>query len=372
MPILKLRKILMGYIMNEKEYLILAINPGSTSTKVGVYKNNVLILVKNIEHSVEELSKYERIVDQFEMRKDAILEYLKEKDIDVKGLSIIVARGGTLPPVDGGAIYVNNEMVNLLKSGTLPEHASNLAALIGKDMADSLRIPVIIYDGVSTNELTPIAKISGYKEIERASLSHALNSKAVSRKVAAEDNKTYDEVTYVVAHLGGGITLSIHHKGKMIDIISDDEGPFSPERAGKVPCLKLVETCYSGKYDYNTMRKSLRGKGGLTSYLGTNSAIEVEKRIKAGDEEAQLIYEAMAYQVAKGIGELSVVVKGKVDKIIITGGIAYSKMMTELIKDYVSFIAPVVIVPGENEIESLALGGLRVVRGEETAREFKI
>lgn len=357
--------------MNENK-LILAINPGSTSTKIGVYENDVLLIVKNIEHSVEELSKYNKTVDQFEMRKDAILKFLKEKDIDINKLSIIVTRGGTLPPVDGGAIYVNDEMVNLLKSGTLPEHASNLAALIGKDIADALGIPVIIYDAISTNELTDIAKISGLKEIERVSLSHALNSKAVARKVAAGDNKSYDEVTYLVAHLGGGISLSVHHNGKMIDIVSDDEGPFSPERAGKVPCAKLVETCYSGKYDYNTMRKMLRGKGGLTSYLGTNSALEVEKRISEGDSEAKLIYQAMAYQVSKGIGELSIVVKGKVDKIIITGGIAYSKLITEWIKDYVSFIAPVIIVPGENEIESLALGGLRVINGQETAREFKI
>ena len=242
---------------------------------------------------------------------------------------------------------------------------------LGKNIADPLGIPVIIYDGVSTDELSEIAKISGMEAITRDSLTHALNTKAVARKVAAENHTRYENVNYIIAHLGGGITISLHKKGKMIDIISDDEGPFSPERAGRVPCRRLIELCYSGKYDYNTMRKMLRGKGGLVSYLGTNNAVEVEKRIKAGDEEAKLIYQAMAYQIAKGIGELNVVAKGKIDEVIITGGIAHSRMMTDWIKDYVSFIAPITIVPGENELESLALGGLRVVRGEEKAREYK-
>ncbi|QZY56875.1 butyrate kinase [Crassaminicella profunda] len=351
---------------------ILAINPGSTSTKIAIYENTKEIYKKSIEHPSEEIEKYRHIADQYEMRKEALMNFLKEINFDVKELSAVVGRGGLLPPVQSGAYRVNESMVERLAKRPVIEHAANLGAIIAYEIAKPLEIPSFIYDSVAVNELEDIAKISGMADIERDSFSHALNMRAVGIKVAKELGKSYTDMNLIIAHLGGGMSVSIHKKGKMVDIVSDDEGPFSPERAGRVPCKRLIQLCYSGKFDKNTMKKKLRGKGGLISYLGTNSAIEVEEKIKNGDEYAKLIYEAMAYQIAKGIGELATVVEGQVDTIIITGGIAYSKMITEWIKKRVQFIAPVEIVPGENELKALALGALRVLNGEEIAHEYDL
>ena len=351
---------------------ILAINPGSTSTKIAVYENETEKFKINIEHSVDELGQYKTIADQYDLRKDAVLNALADNGFAVADLNVIAARGGTMPPVKGGAYRINDAMVDLLKNRPVAEHASNVAALIANELGRKLDIPAYIYDAISTDELTDIARISGMPELPRTSLSHALNMRAVARKVAAAKGREYVDLNIIVAHLGGGISISIHHQGKMIDIVSDDEGTFSPEVSGRVPCRPLINLCYSGKYDHQTMRKMLRGKGGLIAYLGTGSAIEVEKRIKGGDEQAKLVYEAMAYQIAKNIGELATVVNGKVDVIVLTGGIAYSKMLTCWVSERVKSIAPVEIVAGENELESLALGALRVYRGEEEAQEFDI
>lgn len=351
-------------------YKILALNPGSTSTKIALYEDMKEICKKNIEHSNEEIEKYKSVADQYEMRYKAIIKFLDEINFDVKDLSTVVGRGGLLPPVKSGAYRVNEAMVDRLKNRPVVEHASNLGAIIAYEIAEPLKIPSFIYDSVAVDELEDIARISGMADIERKSFSHALNMRAVAIKVAKELGKDYNDMNLIVTHLGGGISVSIHKKGKMIDIVSDDEGPFSPERSGRVPCKDLIGMCY--QEDKNVMKKKLRGKGGLISYLGTNSALDVEKKIAEGDEKAKLIYEAMAYQIAKGIGELATVVYGEVDRIIITGGIAYSKMMTEWLKKRVEFIAPVEIVPGENELESLAFGSLRVLKGEEKAREYDL
>ncbi|SHK31437.1 butyrate kinase [Paramaledivibacter caminithermalis] len=349
---------------------ILAINPGSTSTKIAIYEDTREICKKTIEHPIGEIEKYKNVAEQYEMRHKAIMEFLNEIRFDVKELSAVVGRGGLLPPVKSGAYRVNKAMVDRLKYRPVVEHASNLGAIIAYEIAEPLAIPSFIYDSVAVDELENIARISGMADIERKSFSHALNMRAVAIKVAKNLRKDYKNMNLIVTHLGGGISISVHRKGKMIDIVSDDEGPFSPERAGRVPCKDLINMCY--EYDKNTMKKKLRGKGGLVSYLDTNSALEVEDKIKNGDKKAKLIYEAMAYQIAKGIGELATVIYGDVDRIIITGGIAYSKMMTEWIKKRVEFIAPVEIVPGENELESLALGTLRVLKGEEKAREYDL
>jgi butyrate kinase len=351
-------------------YKVLAINPGSTSTKIGVYCDEVEVFKASIEHSSQELSLYPTVIEQYEMRKRAILQALNKEGIQLSELSGIVARGGTLPPIKGGAYRVTEKMIATIRSGKIPEHASNVAAIIAHEIAAEWGIPAMIYDGVSTDELDDIARISGMPAIPRASLSHALNTKAVARKVAQRRNQTYQEVNVIVAHLGGGISISLHKKGQMVDIVSDDEGPFSPERAGRVPCRALIELCYSGKHDLPTLRKMLRGKGGFVAYLGTNSAIEVEERIKSGDTEAELIYRALAYQVAKGIGELATVVAGDVDGVALTGGLAHSQLLTGWIKDNVSFIAPVEIYPGENELASLASGCVRVLRGDEQVNEY--
>ncbi|MTK11649.1 MAG: butyrate kinase [Clostridiaceae bacterium] len=351
-------------------YKILAINPGSTSTKIALYEETKELFKKNIEHSNEELAKYKNITEQYEMRYEAIMKSLKEMNFDVKELSAVVGRGGLLPPVKSGAYRVNDSMVDRLANRPLVEHASNLGAIISNEIAKSLNIPAFIYDSVAVDELEDIARITGMADVKRDSFSHALNMRAVAIKVAKKLDKAYDDCNLIVAHLGGGISISVHNKGKMVDIVSDDEGPFSPERAGRIACKRLMQMCYST--DKNVMKKKMRGEGGLVSNLGTNSALEVEKKIENGDESAKLVYEAMAYQIAKGIGELATVVDGEVDAVIITGGIAYSKMMTGWIKKRVQFIAPVEIVPGENELEALAFGALRVLKGEEKAHEYNL
>lgn len=349
---------------------ILVINPGSTSTKIAVYSGETALFIETINHSNEEVNKFDTVQDQFLMRKDAVLKVLEDNNFNIKDLVAIVGRGGMLPPVKSGAYIVNELMVDRLKNRPVGEHASNLGAIIAYEISNYLGIPSYIYDSVAVDEMKDIARISGMPEIERISLSHALNMRAVAIKTSEKIGKPYVESNFIVAHLGGGISMSVHEKGKMVDIVGDDEGPFSPERAGRVPCRKLIELCFSGKYDKRTMHKKLRGNGGIKAYIGTHSTLEVQDRINAGDDEAALIYETMAYQVSKGIGELATVVNGEVDRIIITGGIAHSKMMTEWIKKRVEFIAPVEIMAGENELESLALGTLRVLNGEEEAREY--
>lgn len=351
-------------------YLILALNPGSTSTKIALYEDSHEIFKKTLEHSNEEISKYENVASQYEMRYEAILNLLKENNFKVTTLSAVVGRGGLLPPVKSGAYLINESMIDRLKNRPVVEHASNLGAIIAYEIAKPLGIPSYIYDSVAVDEFEDIARISGLAELERKSFSHALNMRAVAIKTATKMGKSYSDMNFIVTHLGGGISVSVHSKGKIIDIVSDDEGPFSPERTGGLQCKELMKMCYEN--DKAVIQKKLRGKGGLISYLGTNSALEVEEMIKKGDKNAELIYEAMAYQISKGIGELATVVDGKIDCIIITGGIAYSKMMTAWIKKRVEFIAPVEIVPGENELEALALGTLRVLKGEEKAHEYNL
>ena len=352
-------------------YKILAINPGSTSTKIAIYEDERELFTTSLEHSPEEIEKYDSIQDQFEMRRDAVLNFLEEKGFDIRELAAVVGRGGMLPPVKTGAYEVNELMLKTLRERPYMEHASNLGAPIAYEIAKAAGVKAYIYDSVRADEMTDIARISGMPDIPRMSTSHVLNTRAVAMKVAKKYGKRYDEMNFVVAHLGGGISLNVHEKGRIVDIVSDDEGAFSPEGSGRVPCRLLIELCYSGKYDKKAMLKKLRGNGGLKAYLRTTDARKVERMIEAGNEKAILVYEALAYQVAKNIGELATVVAGKVDAIILTGGLAHSKMLTSWIIKRVEFIAPVEIVAGENEMESLAYGILRVLRGEEEARIYK-
>jgi butyrate kinase len=349
---------------------ILAINPGSTSTKIAVYENEQEIFKRSIDHSLERLDLYERVIDQFAMREEEILLALSQADFSLHQFSAIVGRGGLLPPLHSGAYRVNDHMIEILRSDKISEHASNLGGLLAYNLATPIGIPAFIYDPVSVDEMTDVARISGLKEIERSSFCHVLNSRAMAKKASEKMNAEYSELNIIVAHLGGGISLSIHEKGRLIDVIRDDEGPFSPERSGRIPCKDLVDLCYKTDYRRNDVLKKLRGNGGLKDYLNTHDAIAVERRITDGDQYAKLIYEAMAYQVAKGIGELATVVNGNVDLIVITGGIAHSKMLTEWIKQRVEFIAPVRVMAGENELEALAYGALRVLTNIETALEY--
>ncbi|KXZ39024.1 butyrate kinase [Alkalithermobacter thermoalcaliphilus JW-YL-7 = DSM 7308] len=357
--------------MNTK-FRILTINPGSTSTKIAVFDNEDLVFEKTLRHSAEEIGKYDRISDQFEFRKNVIEEAMIENGVKIEELDAVVGRGGLLKPIAGGTYKVNEEMIKDLKVGVLGEHASNLGGIIAKEIAQKAGCEAFIVDPVVVDELQDVARISGMPEIERKSIFHALNQKATARRFAKEVNKSYDEVNVIVAHMGGGISVGAHEKGRVIDVANalDGEGPFSPERSGGLPVGDLAKMCFSGKYTLDEIKKMIKGKGGLVAYLGTNDAREVTKMIEEGNEKAKLIFEAMAYQVAKEIGSCAAVLKGKVDAIILTGGIAYSEMFVNWIKERVSFIAEVKVYPGEDEMIALAQGGLRVLKGEEEAKSY--
>ncbi|MZQ74538.1 MAG: butyrate kinase [Peptoclostridium sp.] len=351
---------------------VLAINPGSTSTKIAVFDNEEQIFEKTLRHSTDEICKYEKIADQFEFRKAVIEEALAEGGIEIKSLSAVVGRGGLLKPIAGGTYKVSPEMMEDLRVGVLGEHASNLGGLIANEIAAAAGVEAFIVDPVVVDEMNDVARISGMPEIDRKSIFHALNQKAVARRAAAEMGKKYDEVNVVVAHLGGGVSVGAHEKGRVIDVNNalDGEGPFSPERAGGLPVGDVVKLCFSGKVTLDEMKKKIKGNGGLVAYLGTNDARDVEKMIEEGNEKAKVIYEAMAYQTAKEIGACAAVLKGDVDAVVLTGGIAYSKFITSYISERVSFISPVKIYPGEDEMIALAEGGLRVLRGEEAAKTY--
>ncbi|OJV61760.1 MAG: butyrate kinase [Clostridiales bacterium 38-18] len=354
-------------------FRILAINPGSTSTKIAIYDNEKEVFETTLRHSNEEIDKYEKITDQYDFRKDVILNALNENDINLTKLSAVVGRGGLLKPIKGGTYRVNDLMIKDLIAAQMGEHASNLGGMIANEIANQLNIPAFIVDPVVVDEMEDVARISGMPEISRKSIFHALNQKAVARRYAKETGRPYSELNLIVAHLGGGISVGAHENGRVIDVNNalDGEGPFSPERTGGLPVGDLAKLCFSGKYSHADIKKMIKGKGGLVAYLGTNDGRDVVKMIESGDENAKLIFEAMAYQVAKEIGSCAAVLKGKVDAVILTGGLAYGEMLTTWIKNRVSFISDVIIYPGEDEMSALALGGLRVLREEETPQEYK-
>jgi butyrate kinase len=351
---------------------ILIINPGSTSTKVAVYQEDTPLFVENIQHSGEELAPYSDIYQQYDLRREVILNCLRRHGVEINSLSAVMARGGLLPPCRSGAYQVNDEMVHVLRHHPQNIHASNLGGILAKSIADQAGVKAYIYDPVTVDELTPIHKVTGLVEMERKGMGHNLNMRACAMKYAQKAGKLYEELNLIVAHLGGGITLSLHQQGRMTDMISDEEGPFSPERAGGLPVFQVVKMATSGQYDYRSLMDKIKNHAGLEAHLGTKDAQEVERRVRSGDEHAALVYKAMALNVAKNIAKLAVPVKGKVDAILLTGGIAYSQLFTGWIQEYVAFIAPIICLPGENEMEALALGCLRVLRGEEKAHNFLI
>ncbi|MBT2656514.1 butyrate kinase [Bacillus sp. ISL-18] len=358
--------------MQENNYRILAINPGSTSTKIGIFDHEISIFEKTIRHEAKKINTFANIIDQYHFRKTAILETLDNEGINISKLSAVCGRGGLLRPIKGGTYAVNDLMLKDLQSGYSGQHASNLGGIIAYEIASGLNIPAFIVDPVVVDELAPIARISGFSLIERKSIFHALNQKAVARRVAKELGREYSELNLIVAHMGGGITVGVHQQGKVIDVNNGlhGDGPFSPERAGTVPSGDLIALCYSGEHYREEIMKRLVGQGGLVGYLGTNDAIEVEQRIAAGDKKAELIYEAMSYQVAKEIGSCSAVLSGKVDAIVLTGGLAYGTGFVKRISDRVNWIADVIVRPGEDELQALAEGALRVLRGEEEVKVY--
>jgi butyrate kinase len=352
---------------------ILVINPGSTSTKLGFFEGEKPIFIEVLRHNSEEIKKYKRIFDQYEFRKNVVLNFLKDKNISLESITCVVGRGGLIKPVESGTYIVNEKMIEDLKEAKRGEHASNLGAIIAYEIAKELNIPAFIVDPVVVDEMDDIARISGLKGIERKSIFHALNQKAVARKAAKDLGKKYEDVNLIVVHLGGGISIGAHRKGRVVDVNNalNGDGPFAPERAGGLPTQDLVDLCFSGKYTYEEMKKKLAGEGGLVSHLGTNDAREVEKRIESGDNYARLVYEAMAYQISRTIGEMAAVLKGDIDAIVVTGGIAYSNMLVNWIKERVSFLGKILVYPGEDEMGALALGALRVLRKEEEPKIYE-
>ncbi len=353
---------------------IIAINPGSTSTKIAVYENETPILIKNITHTPEELSPYKKITDQFEFRKNIICKVLKEAEIRLDLVQAVVGRGGLVKPIESG-VYLVNELMkqDLINSPMGGEHASNLGGLIAADLVKNIpNAKAYIANPVVVDEFEDIARYSGHPLLPRTSIFHALNQKAVARQHARSIMKKYEEINLIVVHLGGGITVGAHKKGRVVDVNQglDGDGPFSPERTGSLPVGPLIRLCFSGKYTEAEVLKMNKGEGGLVAYFGTNSAYEIEQRAQKGDQEAKNVFDAMAYQVSKEIGAMYAVLSGDVDGILITGGVAHSKWFVNQISQRVHKMAPIHIYPGEDEMRALAFNGLRVIRGETVAKEY--
>ena len=353
-------------------YKLLIINPGSTSTKIGVYEDEREILEETLRHSSDEIGKYPTIVDQLDFRKDVILKVLEEKNFDIKTLNAVVGRGGMLKPIPGGTYEVTDALVEDLKKGVQGQHASNLGGILAKEIGNELNVPSFIVDPVVVDELEEVARISGVPELPRKSKFHALNQKAVAKRFGKESGKGYENLNLIVTHMGGGVSVGAHKKGKVVDVNNalDGDGPFSPERAGGAPVGDLVKMCFSGKYSEKEVYSKLVGKGGCVAYLNTNDFRDVLKLSEEGNKEAQLIYDAFIYQVAKEIGAMATVLEGNVDKIILTGGMAYSEKVVGDITKRVGWISEVKTYPGEDELLALAQGAIRVLDGEEKAKEY--
>ena len=353
-------------------YKLLIINPGSTSTKIGVYSDEKEVLVETLRHSSDEIAKYDSIFEQKNFRKEVIMNILKKNNIDVSSLDAIVGRGGMLRPIPGGTYEVTDKLLEDLKIGVSGQHASNLGGILANEIAKEVGIRSFIVDPVVVDELQDVARISGMPELPRRSIFHALNQKAVAKRYAKECGKRYEDLNLVVIHMGGGVSVAAHRDGLVIDVNNtlDGDGPFSPERSGSVPVGDLVKLCFSGKYTESEIYSKIVGKGGYVAYLNTNDARDVLKAREEGDEYASLIFEAFIYQICKAIGEMSTVLNGKVSQIILTGGIAYSPVVVNAIKERVQWISDVTVYPGEDELLALAQGALRVLNGEEEAKEY--
>ena len=350
----------------------LIINPGSTSTKIGVFEDETLLFEETLRHSTEEIAQLANIVDQKDFRKKIITDLLESKNFDIKSLNVVVGRGGMLKPIPGGTYAVSEELLADLKAGVQGQHASNLGGILAKEIGDSIGVPSYIVDPVVVDELMPIARYSGVPELPRVSIFHALNQKAVAKRYAKEIGKAYESLRLIVVHMGGGVSVGAHENGRVIDVFNalDGDGAFSPERAGGVPNGALIKMCFSGKYTEKEVYGKMVGKGGFNAYLGTNDIREVTKQADGGDEKAIEAKQAFLLQVAKDIGSMACVLNGKVDQIIVTGGIAYGADVVAALKERAEWIAPFTVYPGEDELLALAQGALRVLNGEEEAKAY--
>jgi len=351
---------------------LLIINPGSTSTKIGVFENETSVYEKVLRHSMEELAPFGKMTDQYDFRMGIIVDALKETGIGIDELSAVVGRGGLVKPLAGGTYHVNEAMLEDLRMGVQGQHASNLGGLIANAIGQKIGKPAFIVDPVVVDEFMDISRISGHPALKRRSIFHALNQKAIARQYCKDVNKAYTDLNLIVVHLGGGISVGIHAKGRVIDVNNalDGEGPFSPERSGTLPTGDLTALCFSGKYSHTEIKKMIAGDGGLVAYFKSNNMMELEERAKT-EPEVKLAIEAMCYQIAKEIAAMSTAVNGSVDAILLTGGIAHSTYITDEIAKRVKFIAEVKKYPGEDELAALAQGALRVLRGEEDAKEYR-
>ena len=351
-------------------YRLLILNPGSTSTKAAVYDDDRQLAMKSIVHTNQDLAPYPTLYDQLDYRVALVRGWLGQEGIGLSTLSAVVGRGGIIPNIVAGGYVVDDNLVDCLRNYPVFDHASNLGGLMARAFAQPLNIPAYIYDAVTSDELLPEARVTGFKEVTRTSFCHVLNARATAHKYAEALGRKYEDMNLVVAHLGGGISISAHSHGRIIDSVSDDAGPFSPDRSGSLNMLYVVDLCYSGKYTKKEMLKKLRGEGGMSALLGTHDCQEIERRIESGDEWAALVYKAQALQIAKGVGIMLGCFTELIDAVILTGGLANSKKLTGMVIDYLHNLVKVVVIPGENEMEALALGGLRILRGEETVHTF--
>ena len=355
----------------QKQYRILSINPGSTSTKIAFYIDDQPIFVETVRHSIDELKKYDKITDQYDHRRQLIMQALQNNAVEVGELDAIVGRGGLIKPLASGTYRINDDMCSDLRSGVQGEHASNLGGLLARGIADPVGIPSFIVDPVCVDELEPIARITGLPDIKRRSLVHALNLRSAALRAASELHRPIVDTNLILVHLGGGISLAASRGGTMIDISNpNDEGSFSPERAGGLPMQEFMKLCMSGKLSVSQLKKKLVGNAGLVAHLGTSDGQEILHRINEGDQKAALVMKAMAYNIAKQVGAMATVLMGKVDAIVLTGGLAHSVYLTHHIGERVNWIAKVILYPGEDEMRSLVEGTLRVLRGEEVAKEY--
>ncbi|MCQ2536001.1 MAG: butyrate kinase [Lachnospiraceae bacterium] len=350
----------------------LIINPGSTSTKIGVFEDENLLFEETLRHSTEEIAQYATIFDQKDFRKNIIVDLLNEKNFDIATLDMVVGRGGMLKPIPGGTYEVTDAVAKDLEIGVSGQHASNLGGILAKEIGEQIGKPAYIVDPVVVDELCDVARVSGVPELPRTSIFHALNQKAVAKRYAKEVGKPYEELRLIVVHMGGGVSVGAHEDGKVVDVFNalDGDGAFSPERAGAVPSGALIKMCFSGKYSEAEVYKKIVGNGGFNALLGTNDMRNVNKMVDEGNKDAKLYRDAFIFQVAKDIGSMGAVLKGKVDQIILTGGIAYNAVVTDALKEHCEFIAPVTVYPGEDELLALVQGGMRVLTGEEKAQQY--
>ncbi len=350
----------------------LIINPGSTSTKIGVFEDETLLFEETLRHSTEEISQYASIADQKDFRKKIITDLLEKKEFDIKSLNVVVGRGGMLKPIPGGTYAVTDDLLADLIVGKQGQHASNLGGILAREIGDSIGVPSFIVDPVVVDELMPIARYSGVPELPRKSVFHALNQKAVAKRYAKEQGVPYESLNLIVVHMGGGVSVGAHEKGMIVDVFNalDGDGAFSPERAGGVPSGALIDMCFSGEYTKKEVYSKIVGKGGFNAYLGTNDMREVMKMVNEGDEKAAQMVDAFTFQVAKDMGSMACVLKGQVDQIIVTGGIAYNAPVIDALKERAGFIAPFTVYPGEDELLALTQGALRVLNGEEEAMKY--